>query len=95
MKKHCLLTISLLCIALAIQAQEFGLPPQGYDAFHSEIAHGRLDTISYTSKSVDTTRQAVVYLPPGYSSAKKYPVLYLLHGIGGDEFEWLRKSDEK
>src|SRR4030095_14940142 len=31
-----------------------------------------------------------VYTPPGYSSDTKYPVLYLLHGIGGDEYEWVR-----
>jgi enterochelin esterase-like enzyme len=31
-----------------------------------------------------------VYTPPGYSKDKKYPVLYLLHGIGGDETEWNR-----
>src|SRR6476659_9645164 len=31
-----------------------------------------------------------VYTPPGYSRDKKYPVLYLLHGIGGDETEWER-----
>ena len=31
-----------------------------------------------------------VYTPPGYSKEKKYPVLYLLHGIGGDETEWQR-----
>ena len=31
-----------------------------------------------------------VYTPPGYSKDKKYPVLYLLHGIGGDEAEWQR-----
>jgi pimeloyl-ACP methyl ester carboxylesterase len=31
-----------------------------------------------------------VYTPPGYSPQKKYPVLYLLHGIGGDETEWER-----
>ncbi len=31
----------------------------------------------------------MIYTPPGYSKIKKYPVLYLLHGIGGDEFEWL------
>jgi enterochelin esterase-like enzyme len=31
-----------------------------------------------------------VYTPPGYSRDKKYPVLYLLHGIGGDETEWQR-----
>lgn len=31
-----------------------------------------------------------VYTPPGYSPDKKYPVVYLLHGIGGDETEWER-----
>jgi enterochelin esterase-like enzyme len=31
-----------------------------------------------------------VYTPPGYSKDTKYPVLYLLHGIGGDETEWER-----
>ena len=46
--------------------------------------------ISYESKSVGTTRKMQVYTPPGYSAEKKYPVLYLLHGIGGDETEWQR-----
>jgi enterochelin esterase-like enzyme len=32
----------------------------------------------------------LVYTPPGYTKEKKYPVLYLLHGIGGDETEWNR-----
>ena len=31
----------------------------------------------------------MIYTPPGYSKKNKYPVLYLLHGIGGDEKEWL------
>jgi enterochelin esterase-like enzyme len=31
-----------------------------------------------------------VYTPPGYTRDMKYPVLYLLHGIGGDESEWRR-----
>jgi enterochelin esterase-like enzyme len=35
-------------------------------------------------------RKARVYTPPGYSKDKKHPVLYLLHGIGGDENEWAR-----
>ena len=35
-------------------------------------------------------RKAQVYTPPGYTKDKKYPVLYLLHGIGGDENEWPR-----
>lgn len=63
--------------------------PPGFDVLHQEIAHGRIDTINYTSGTVGTTRKALVYTPPGYSKGKKYPVLYLLHGIGGDEKEWL------
>ena len=41
-------------------------------------------------ETVGTTRKMNVYTPPGYSKDKKYPVLYLLHGIGGDELEWQR-----
>jgi len=34
----------------------------------------------------------MVYTPPGYSETKKYNVLYLLHGIGGDELEWFNNG---
>ena len=51
---------------------------------------GRLEMIEYDSKTVGTRRKMNVYTPPGYSTDKKYPVLYLLHGIGGDETEWQR-----
>jgi enterochelin esterase-like enzyme len=54
------------------------------------VPHGRLEMVSYDSKSVGTTRKMHVYTPPGYSTEKRYPVLYLLHGIGGDETEWQR-----
>ena len=65
-------------------------PPAGIDAERKDVPHGRLEMISYESKSVGTTRKMQVYTPPGYSKEKKYPVLYLLHGIGGDETEWQR-----
>ncbi len=55
-----------------------------------DIPHGKLEMIEYESKTVGTTRKMNVYTPPGYSTEKKYPVLYLLHGIGGDETEWQR-----
>jgi len=64
--------------------------PKGFDQLRTGIATGRLDTIAYPSKTVGTTRKALIYTPPGYSKKKKYPVLYLLHGIGGDEKEWLK-----
>jgi enterochelin esterase-like enzyme len=63
--------------------------PLGYDVPRSDIAHGKIDSVMYDSKTVGTKRKALIYLPPGYSKSKKYPVLYLLHGIGGDEHEWL------
>jgi enterochelin esterase-like enzyme len=65
-------------------------PPAGFDKERKDIPHGRLEMISYESKSVGATRKMQVYTPPGYSNEKKYPVLYLLHGIGGDETEWQR-----
>ncbi|MBC3788450.1 alpha/beta hydrolase-fold protein [Spirosoma utsteinense] len=63
--------------------------PKGFDQVRAGIATGKLDSISYPSKTVGTSRKALVYTPPGYTKKKKYPVLYLLHGIGGDEKEWL------
>jgi enterochelin esterase-like enzyme len=68
----------------------FADPPAGFDAKREGIPHGRLEMISYDSNSVGATRKMQVYTPPGYSKDKKCPVLYLLHGIGGDETEWQR-----
>ena len=65
-------------------------PPAGFDKERKDAPHGKLEMISYESKSVGATRKMQVYTPPGYSKDKKYPVLYLLHGIGGDETEWQR-----
>jgi enterochelin esterase-like enzyme len=66
------------------------LAPQGFDIPRTGIAHGKIDSITYVSKTVGTKRKALIYTPPGYSKNNKYPVLYLLHGIGGDEKEWLK-----
>ncbi|HUS36269.1 MAG TPA: alpha/beta hydrolase-fold protein [Verrucomicrobiae bacterium] len=68
----------------------FPAPPEGFDKAREEIAHGKIETVEYDSKSVGNKRKALIYTPPGYSAEKKYPVLYLLHGIGGDEEEWRR-----
>ena len=64
--------------------------PDGFDQSRDGIAHGKLERVEYDSKSVGNKRMALVYTPPGYSADQKYPVLYLLHGIGGDEEEWRR-----
>jgi len=68
----------------------FAEPPPGFDQQRADIPRGRLQMIEYDSKTVGAKRKMNVYTPPGYSAQKKYPVLYLLHGIGGDETEWER-----
>lgn len=68
----------------------FPNPPDGFDKARDGIPRGMIETIEYESKSVGNKRKALVYTPPGYSASQKYPVLYLLHGIGGDEEEWRR-----
>jgi len=62
---------------------------EGFDIARNDIPHGVISAIAYPSKTVGNDRKAIIYTPPGYSKNKKYPVLYLLHGIGGDEKEWL------
>jgi enterochelin esterase-like enzyme len=64
--------------------------PAGFNTRREAVPAGRIEAFEYESSVTGTRRKANVYLPPGYSSDKKYPVLYLLHGIGGDETEWIR-----
>lgn len=68
----------------------FAAPAEGWDVKREGIPHGKLEMVEYDSKTVGVKRKMNVYTPPGYSAEKKYPVLYLLHGIGGDETEWER-----
>ncbi len=70
--------------------QTYPDPPDGIVARRDGVARGKLEMVEYESKTVGSTRKMNVYTPPGYSTDKKYPVLYLLHGIGGDETEWQR-----
>jgi enterochelin esterase-like enzyme len=83
------LAATLLLTASAIAQEPLKPSSVGFDTVRANIEHGVIDTINYTSTTVDSKRKALVYTPPGYSKKKKYPVLYLLHGIGGDEKEWL------
>lgn len=90
MKRQILLFTASLLLSLCAHSQDIVKPAAtGFDSFREAAGHGKIDTIRYTSKTVGTTRKALIYTPPGYSQKKKYPVLYLLHGIGGDEKEWL------
>jgi enterochelin esterase-like enzyme len=85
-----ILSVVLLSVGSSFAQKIAREAPQGFDQPTAGSAAGRLDSISYVSKTVGTVRKALVYTPPGFSKKKKYPVLYLLHGIGGDEKEWLK-----
>ena len=66
--------------------------PEKYQQKRADEA-GVIEHIRYPSKDYflagkEITKEANVYLPYGYSRDKKYNVLYLMHGIGGDEAEW-------
>lgn len=55
----------------------------------NDVPHGSLSKVWYKSETLGLSRRLTVYTPAGYeTSAKRYPVLYLLHGMGGDENAW-------
>ncbi|MBO6173257.1 MAG: esterase [Bacteroidales bacterium] len=54
-----------------------------------DVPHGTVSHVWYDSPTLGTNRRLTVYTPAGYEGGKaKYPVLYLLHGSGGDEDAW-------
>jgi enterochelin esterase family protein len=54
------------------------------------VPHGTVARRWYSSPTLNATRRLTVYTPPGYEESKAdYPVLYLLHGAGGDEEAWI------
>lgn len=56
----------------------------------NDVPHGTVSRLWYPSPSLGYNRRLTVYTPAGYEDSKaKYPVLYLLHGAGGDEEAWI------
>jgi len=54
-----------------------------------DVPHGNVAMVWYDSPVLKKTRRMYVYTPPGYETGKeRFPVLYLLHGGGGDEDAW-------
>jgi enterochelin esterase-like enzyme len=78
----------VLAVFMAPVGPAAAAPPEGYDQYRSDIPHGTVETVQYYSTTVGVDRTALVYLPPGYSTAQQYNVFFLMHGIGGDETEW-------
>ena len=66
----------------------FPAAPAGFADVRDGAAQGRVVEFAYDSAVTGTRRKASVYLPAGYSAERRYPVLYLLHGIAGNQDEW-------
>ncbi len=54
----------------------------------NNVPHGTLSRVWYNSPTLGQQRRMTVYLPAAYDGKKKFPVMYLLHGHGGDETAW-------
>ncbi|HLP38143.1 alpha/beta hydrolase-fold protein [Lacibacter sp.] len=63
-------------------------PPAGFRSKRENIAHGTISTVQYDSKTVSARREMLVYTPAGYSTDRKYPVIYLLHGLNSGAGQW-------
>lgn len=80
-----------------ITEKDLSTIPEEYKTTLNQCA-GRIERISYKTKDyfgdhAEIEKFANVYLPFGYDSGKKYSVLYLMHGIGGNEDEWGMTDD--
>src|SRR6478609_6654737 len=60
----------------------YPVPPEGFNVARENIPHGEVRLVEYDSRTLGIRRPLRVYTPPGYSTSRKYPVLYLQHGLG-------------
>jgi MYXO-CTERM domain-containing protein len=78
------IVMGLLSMPAYAAAQDLPrMPPSGYFNAVAANPKGTVDNITYGSNYV-----ARVYTPPGYSTSRKYPAMYLMHGLGGSERSW-------
>ncbi len=71
---------------------DYPVPPEGFNIVRDDIPHGEVKLVEYDSKTLGIRRPLRIYLPPGYSTARKYPVLYLQHGLGNTSTEWVQRA---
>jgi enterochelin esterase-like enzyme len=66
--------------------------PEGFNVERDNIPHGQVSIVEYDSRTLGLRRMLRVYTPPGYSADRKYPVLYLHHGLGNTSTEWVQRA---
>jgi enterochelin esterase-like enzyme len=87
--KWSLVVSAIAALPSAALAQQSNLPtpPAGYDQRRDGVPQGMVSDIDYPTTNYGM-KPARVYTPPDYSTARRYPVLYLHHGLGGDQTSW-------
>lgn len=87
-----LIAVLMLLTTAGAEALPKGIidPPANFDARQEGVNYGEMILETYPSHTTGNTRKVMVLLPPEYDEEKTYPVLYLLHGSGGDHSEWSR-----
>lgn len=63
-----------------------------YTEKNSDVTYGKVKIDTYFSTTTNKNRKCAVVLPPNYDKNKKYPVCYLLHGLGQDHTDWLNAN---
>ena len=66
--------------------------PEGFNVARESIPHGEVSIVEYDSKTLGLRRMLRVYTPPSYGADRKYPVLYLHHGLGNTSTEWTLRA---
>lgn len=84
-----LLLLSLLPAAVSAEEADDYTPAEHFATRRANVGYGTMEYVKYWSNTTGTERKLKVLLPAGYDESRQYPVLYLLHGIGGDQNEWL------
>jgi enterochelin esterase-like enzyme len=69
--------------------------PDAVSEKKADVAYGTVVHKTYESKTTGLTRGVNIVLPPNYDESKKYPVLYLLHGIFGNEYSLINDNNNK
>jgi enterochelin esterase-like enzyme len=66
--------------------------PEGFNVARENIPHGEVKIVEYDSKTLGLRRMLRVYTPAGYTPDRKFPVLYLQHGLGNTSTEWTERA---
>jgi enterochelin esterase-like enzyme len=87
--------ILLPVLAFSSDPANLPVPPTGFDSKSSSIPHGKVDvSLTYQTQKYGAHKVSI-YTPPGYSTSQKYPVVYLMHGIGGNEVSWIGQGSNE